>query len=118
MKLFGDVGTLCLAFPFEQLSVGRQVKNLLNPQWKHGMDIDVGEDTGSNDWNVAVHLVPQCVVLYPLSYSFWKALSFFVAICWKMKSTAKLAQLRNHLFGEAEAIEHPSSLTSRHRIDL
>lgn len=90
---------------FKQLSIVKKAKNLLNPIWKQCMDIDTTEET-HDDWNIAVHLVPQLVVLYPLNYQFWKALSFIVAICWKMESMIKVDELRNRLFPPARPLEH------------
>jgi len=85
--------------PFKELSVMKQAKNLLNPLWKQSGEVETAEDP-VDDWNLAIHLVPQLVSLYPINYQFWKSLSFIVAICWKMESMVKMDELRRYIFGD------------------
>lgn len=82
---------------FKHLPILKRAKNLLNPFWYQANDAETVEEH-LDDWNVAVHLIPQLVVLYPLDYGFWKSLSLMVAVCWRMESTLKVKELGRELF--------------------
>ena len=91
---------------FKQIPVVKRAKNLLNPLWRQARDMDVSEEH-LDDWNVAIHMLPQLVVIYPLGYTFWQSLSYIVAVCWKLESMLKVGELQEILFPQMEPI-HPS----------
>ena len=86
---------------FKHLSIVKKAKNLLNPIWKQAADVEAPEET-LDDWNVAVHVLPQLLTLYPINYRSWPSLSYMVAISWKLESMVKVSELREQLFESIE----------------
>lgn len=50
-----------------------------------------------NPYGMAMHVVPELMVVHPLHWNFWQSLSVFVAISWTFESMLKVWELGDFL---------------------
>lgn len=96
---------------FKHVSILKKAKNLLTPIKYQSMEVDGNEEVPLDNWNSAVHLIPQLSVVYPIKYTLWESLSYITAVCWKLESMLKALELHDQLF-ESESSVSELSLPS------